>query len=504
MVDPLAQLFVKAVTHSEFDPEIQRILVKRDETARWFNLRRDHATENAELYVFDRFNQLCGPSRSGNRTTNLHYPSFVSFVGDTSVGKSTLVRAMLLMGITNTFNNDHSASQNDDALHDLVKAMKERWNDWPVTRSGDINHLVGLSSMGVHLYLDQGTTMDPGELGDPYVPITDTQYPILYADCEGLGSGESTTNAERAERMESGASDERGRGFGASRNSSPSRLEESALHLQVNPDCYRRGKQGFDLFYARFLFAISDVVVFVISEDQRIRSELVRVLEWASKAVYKSVNHPSRKTLIIVRHMASTHDPSLYDAENLKRQYLYSHNKLLWEDSAILKEFVNNYNNLPETIGRYDLKITNNDRLYKTLFNKITGCYIPNKVKVIGKPQELYQQYSALRDLIESSVREGLSLRAEGVMQYNIPALSSLLPRAFKHFAASEKPFDFYLASRRDNPSPQQMQEHIANFLRHAFECGKDIETANLMVTEVTSVALLIYTFRNFELGMFT
>jgi hypothetical protein len=175
----------------------------------------------------------------------------------------------------------------------------------------------------------------------------------------------------------------------------------------------------------------------------------------------------------------------------------------LWEESVILKEFVDDYNNKPETIARYDLKITTNDRLYKALFNNITCCYIPNKVKVKGRPQELYQQYRALRDLIEASVRDGLSLRAESVMQYNVPALSHILTRAFEHFAASEKPFDFYLAARRDNPNPQSMQDHIANFLRHAFECGSDIETTNRMVSEVTSLAFLIYTYHKYrELGM--
>jgi hypothetical protein len=510
MVDPLSQLFVEAITHSEANPEKQKKMHQRNEQARWFNMRRDHTIGKPELYVYDRFIQLCDPSKSGNTATKRHYPSFVSFVGDTSVGKSTLVRAMLLMGIANTSRfppseNGRVAAQNDDELVDLVNAMNERGKDGPVTRSGNINHLTDPTTLGVHLYLDKGTTMGPGELGDPSAPMSDAQYPILFSDCEGFGAGDAMTNAERAERMESDTPDARGREFGASRNRSPSRKEQLALQLQVKPNCYSRGKEGVDLFYARFLYAISDVIIFITKEDQRIQSELVRVLEWASKAVHKSVNHPSRKTLIIVRHMANIHDPALYEAEELRRLYLYSEpEKLRWEDSPILKEFVDDYNNKPETVARYDLRITTNDRLYKALFNKITCCYIPNKVKVKGKPQELYKQYRALRALIESSVRDGLSLRAESVMQYNVPALSHILTRAFEHFAESEKPFDFYLAARRDNPNPQSTQDHIANFLRHAFECGGDIKTANDMVTEVTTIALLIYTYHNFlDLGMF-
>jgi hypothetical protein len=84
-------------------------------------------------------------------------------------------------------------------------------------------------------------------------------------------------------------------------------------------------------------------------------------------------------------------------------------------------------------------------------------------------------------------------------MQYNVPALAHILTRAFEHFTTFEKPFDFYLASRRDNPNPQLMQDHVANFLRHAFKCEGDVKTTNQMIYEVTSTALLIYTYRFYE-----
>jgi hypothetical protein len=504
MLDPLSQLFVEAITYSEINTEKQKKMHQRDEQARWFNMRRDHTMGRPDLYIYDRFIQLCDPSKSGNRETKHHYPSFVSFVGDTSVGKSTLVRAMLLMGITNTSQflpsgSGRTSPDKQGALDDLVTAMEKKTKDGPVTRSGNINHLTDPTTLGVHLYLDKGTTMNPAEVGDPSAQITDAEYPILFSDCEGFGAGDAMTNAER---MESDTSDDRGRMIGDSRNRSPSRRQDLALQLPVKPNCYSRGKEGVDLFYARFLYAISDVVVFITKEDQRIHTELIRVLEWASRAVHKSVNHPSRKTLIIVRHMASVHEPELYEAEKLRKLYLYSHKKLLWEDSTILKRFVDDYNQQPETIARYDLKITNNDRLYRALFNKITCCYIPNKVKVKGKPDELHRQYRVLRNLIESSVRDGLTLRAESVMQYNVPALSHILTRAFEHFTTSEKPFDFYLAARRDNPNPHSMEDHIANFLRHAYDCGGDLETVNRMVSEVTCTALLVYTYHNFKEGI--
>ena len=67
---------------------------QRDEQARWFHIRRDHFHGRPDLFIYDRFIQLCDPTKSGNTDTKRHYPSFVSFVGDTSVGKSTLVKVL--------------------------------------------------------------------------------------------------------------------------------------------------------------------------------------------------------------------------------------------------------------------------------------------------------------------------------------------------------------------------------------------------------------------------
>jgi hypothetical protein len=78
MVDPISQLLVEAITHSESNPEKQRRMHKRDEGALWFNMSRDHAIGRPELYIYDRFIQLCGSLRSGNRAIKRHYPSFVS------------------------------------------------------------------------------------------------------------------------------------------------------------------------------------------------------------------------------------------------------------------------------------------------------------------------------------------------------------------------------------------------------------------------------------------
>ena len=532
-IDPLPQLFVEAVTYKETDPDKQKRMHQRDELARWFNIRRDNLLAGRpDLYVYDRFTQLCDPNLSGNQETRRHYPSFVSFVGDTSVGKSTLVRAMLLMGIINPSllvaappstdaeggRGDASGEEedvpNDQSLVDFVAAMGKRSDDGPVTKSGYLNDLTYPTTCGVHLYRDEGIrehSASSGRLSSNPSSSSTAQYPILLADCEGFNT-ESKTNAER---MEESSSDNvldptsRGRNAPADdpRHRSPSRHRETALVYPVRANCYSgRGKDGIDLFYARFLYAVSDVIVFVSKEDAKIQSEITRVLEWASKAVHKSVNHPSRKTLIIVRNMSNDlHDPQLYDSNVLKKLYLHNVDyPRLWDESPILRDFVKEYNGRPDR--PFVERITSNGRLYKALFNNITCCYVPHRGKVKGKPQELFLQYRRLRDTIESSVREGMQLRAESVMQYNVPALTHILGRAFDHFTTSEDPFDFYLAARKDNPNPQSIRDHVANFLRHVLEKGADADrkegdAVDYMAKDFISVALLVFTHRNFTEG---
>ena len=60
-----------------------------------------------------------------------------------------------------------------------------------------------------------------------------------------------------AERMESDTLELRGRDLADPRSRSPSRRRDLALQLPVTAACYgSRGKDGVDLFYARFLYAI--------------------------------------------------------------------------------------------------------------------------------------------------------------------------------------------------------------------------------------------------------
>lgn len=244
-------------------------------------------------------------------------------------------------------------------------------------------HKTDPTTFGVHLYPDEApaTEMQGRSPNLSRLRHTTTQaarFPLLFADCEGFGAGTTTTNAVKLTQQH-GKSDD---------------SEVGVVKLQITAACYRNdSKNGIDLFYARVLYAISDVVVFITRSDQTIKVDLIRVLDWASTAVRKSYNQPSRKTLIIVRNMERA-GSGAYSAETLERLYLRNFGgQKLWADSPILKSFVEAHNRLVNP----EKAIEDNEHLYNALFQKIKCCYIPDKglVDVASeRAQEVYKPFT--------------------------------------------------------------------------------------------------------------
>lgn len=477
-VNQLPQIYVTAVTYSEPDAAKQKTLHDADRIAQWFVVKLESNPQDLpSLHVSDRFRRLCNPGISGSRWSSNVYPSFVSFIGDTGTGKSTLVRATILMGqvIASRLRGTDEESSDDNSVGELGALIAGRIHG-PVTRTANLNHLTDPTSTGVHLYKDITAR---GFDRTPRSPSSKSNVtPILFADCEGFGSGTAMNNADRNQ----------------SDGSNPEDMNPYLLFERpITSESYAgHGKAGAELFYARFLYAFSDVVVFVTKEDQRFQEDMQRLLEWAASAVNKSINHLAQKTLIIVRNMANRHVSEFYDEEYLKTS-IFENLGPLWKGSEQLSAFRNNYNRGHELVQRH---IHSNSDFFAIFFQEVKVCYIPDKDK--APMDEIFAQYQTLRKQIVRASEAGQEIRAKCWTQYNIPTLSHLLLRAFEHFRISEKPFDFYQAARKDNPNPVSVSDHIANFLRH-MKLSQGM--VSKMFPKVVSMCLVTCALRNFEQG---
>lgn len=485
-------MYIQLILYSEVDKKRQRELHRRDRAREWFRVTLARPTVQGAkptLQVSDRFRKLC------HSTSTSSPPSFVSFIGDTGVGKSTLVRAMIMVGAIETWKARRKSAGTSPSinLQDLIDCQS--WG--PVTRSKHIDLSNQPTSVGVHLYKDPndvGIRFDDSENGG-----TVESLPILLADCEGFRGGTGLTNAEHGIRelilKETTKLPTRKRSpSSGSTQEIVDGMDPSIIIKDCDitaPDFDRAGKESAELFYARYLYAFSDVIVFVTSEDQKLNDDMRRLLEWSATAMTKSIVQKSAKTLIVVVNGPKRHFNEWYDSETLKNKLLRDFGPL-WQHSEELRRFVNDHNQSTEL--RSD-RIHDNQSLFELLFQDVKMCYIPRKD--FAPPDKLYGQYLQLRNMMLQGTRDGQRVRSRSFDLYNVPAMWRLLDKAFDHFANSKDPFDFYTASRKDSPTPISVPGHIANLLRLV---GTEASSMGRFV-DLVACCMMVYTLRTYDLG---
>jgi len=448
------ELFVRAVTHSERDPQEQAACHLANEKARWFYVRRDKSTLNLAktfLAVRSTFVTLTDPEMSGNRQTRRQFPTLVSFVGPTTAGKSSLVRAIQSLGdlrsvhIPPMSHTDSHAQFIGSNFATLLKRLDTSVCHGPVTQSAHVDDSVRSTTYGVHLYKDS----HPNTTATNRPDIAQIDSSVFFADAEGFGADEGSTTAEI-------------RG--------PSTFDNSEVQeFPIIPEEYvGKGKAGIDHFYWRLLYTLTDVIVFVTEKDQGLLKDLVYLLESAARARLESVN-ASPKTLIIVRNRANQHHKEFYDPWKLHTKYMDRDTKV-WEGpgaSETLARFVEKYNH---ERGSWADEIDTNEKLYRALFYEVRCCYIPHLSNMQGHESEMFRQYEQLRDMIEEVASGSVELRLRRGMLLNVPQQIHLQGLAFKHLTIYTTPFDYSAAAKGDNADPTSPSSHMANFLRHAIQ----------------------------------
>ncbi|OCT52873.1 hypothetical protein CLCR_09577 [Cladophialophora carrionii] len=467
--------FVQDVMRSEDEPRRLQKLHEENARTRWFNIR--HHNSQPYLHVYDRFRPLCDLPAGDGADASSTFPTIVSFIGKSGVGKSTLVRAMLLLGSIDAQQvdtEDVSVLASNQSRMAAFKNISSAQGPLPVTRSGHVDHLADPTTFGVHLYKDE-----KGLCGPPSSPAGYT----LFADCEGFFTGAAQTNAERLTS---------GRGITPAEDDA---MEANLLYkAPVTANMSTQDGQGrAESYYARFLYSISDVVVFVTNEDQNITSLLTSALEWAATAVLHSVNYPSRKTLIIVRNGAMGQRQQIIDTESLERLYLDRQTENLWKRSGILETFVNDYNSRQD---KYSKHVYDNRDLYDVLFDRTLCFCIPRADDVEEyRDERVFTQYLGLRTLIDEASRRAVSMRSQVWMRYDVASFSQMLFAAFEHFRTSDKPFNFNQVVRINKPHPRSLLSHIANFLRLALKTTY-VRGIRAMIPDIVALNLVVWAMR--------
>lgn len=219
----------KAVFNPDIKDEAEREeLHCKDVLTSWFGVHRED-TARPLLRDYGRFEGLMASMRQSSENGLSHldssarYPSFVSFVGQTGAGKSSLIKLIVDLG-----------------------AKRQEQFDTPVV--GTIGN-TSPTSTDVHLYMDPHTS--------------DSDHPILYADCEGLEGGEREPVAAKA--VKKGA-------IKPISNVPYYSLQPVSERDLIWADKSWKRTREFAVreLYPRLLYTFSDVVVFVLKNPKQV------------------------------------------------------------------------------------------------------------------------------------------------------------------------------------------------------------------------------------------
>jgi energy-coupling factor transporter ATP-binding protein EcfA2 len=220
-------------TEAVFNPDIKdeaerEELHCKDVLTSWFGVHRED-TARPLLRDYGRFEGLMASMRQTSENGSSHldpsarFPSFVSFVGQTGAGKSSLIKLIVDLGAKT---QDHF--------------------DTPVV--GTIGN-TSPTSTDVHLYMDPHTS--------------DSDHPILYADCEGLEGGEREPVAAKAVKK---------RGTKAIPGVPYHSLQPISERDLIWADKSWKRTREFAVreLYPRLLYTFSDVIVFVLKNPKQV------------------------------------------------------------------------------------------------------------------------------------------------------------------------------------------------------------------------------------------
>lgn len=232
---------LKDILNPPNDAASQKTLHLEDENTKWFGIAKDE--QNRPMFQdYGRYAAIMAESNTGDLQSR--FPQFVSFIGQTGAGKSTLIKMLV---------------DQQERLH----GSRERGFPSPVV--GSVTHGNVPTSGDVHLYSDPSTYA--------------SEYPMLLADCEGLEGGENVPiSAQYLDKSSTTQENEKKDDAFKPKKLSASPLNPIRRELKwaTSPELSKR-QYGVTELFPRLLYSFSDVIVFVLRNPKYVVYFLAKV-----------------------------------------------------------------------------------------------------------------------------------------------------------------------------------------------------------------------------------
>ncbi|KAI9778775.1 MAG: hypothetical protein M1839_007865 [Geoglossum umbratile] len=427
--DPDIVKSLKAILEPPDNSEELRDLHRKDATSTWFGVVRSESQHPVkgnplpEFKDFGRYAALMAESRPPSG--DARYPQLVSFIGQTSAGKSTLVKMLI----------SHGARKIGTHASEYPSPVVGAARDDKLPTSGD-----------VHLY------------GDP--ATLNTQFPMLYADCEGLDGGEQKPLAAQALNQP------------GSEGTMKSVLGGAKRILEwANSDVTSGREYAVKHLYPRLLYTFSDVIVFVLRNAKTFESVALKLLlDWAAASLEKSLNQPVLPHAIVVLNSTDIQvHTDEWEVDEATCNLMSKVRKAIHR-VPVFRQYAHMWRKRGKEINTME-------DLIKCYYSSIKVVRIPAK----GRYMLTDGQIGKLREQIMLSCDEAFSTKERARMLSDVDELNEYLQAGFSHFSERlDVPFNFVDIAVRNNPVPQDLGDHVSN-LAAAMQRKDDYHDATLI-----------------------
>ncbi|KAF2462499.1 uncharacterized protein BDR25DRAFT_397579 [Lindgomyces ingoldianus] len=268
--DPNIVKRLKNILTPPTDTFEQQSLHLDDEDTTWFGIARDNNNQSV-FQDYGRYATIMIDSTTGAH--KLRYPQLISFIGQTGAGKSTLVKMLIDQQV-----RKKPAHESSHFASPVVGSLRNE----NVPTSGD-----------VHLYGDPNTYFG--------------EYPLLYADCEGLEGGENLpVSAQYCNSSFLPKDKDKDKRYAQHEHhrkrhkiTKVARGAPRSIKWANSPEKSKRQYAVTEL-YPRLLYTFSDVIVFVLRNPKVFESTVLsKLIGWASTSMEKSLNQPTLPHAVI-------------------------------------------------------------------------------------------------------------------------------------------------------------------------------------------------------------